>query len=177
VDFGGIVATVAAWIGASWPYIGPLLTALAGYWLAERRADRADRRARRDAKLARMRDALEHLLLSGWAIQTVSVEMISGTASETRAQKDRRLTEMLREADEGINEARARLALEDGGDPLNTQYQKVHVAFYMYQLHVSDRESGDDTAKPTEKRQELEREVTSLDKMAKEAIDKIDKSA
>jgi hypothetical protein len=44
-------------------------------------------------------------------------------------------------------------------------------------LHVGDRESGDDTAKPTEKRQELEREVTALDKIAKDAIDNIEKSA
>lgn len=177
MDVGGIVSTLAAWIGASWPYVGPLLSALGGYWLAERRAERADRRTRRDAKLSRMRAALQRLLLSAWAMQTASVEMISGIAGETKEEKDARLSDMLREASNGINEARAQLALENDGQLFNDQYQRVHVAFYMYLLHRSDRESGDLDAKPTEKRQELEAEVKTLDKMAKEAIDRIEKSA
>jgi hypothetical protein len=177
MDVGGIISTTANWIAASWPYVGPLVAALGGYWLAERHAERADRRARRDAKLARMRASLERLVLSAWAMQTASVEMISGIAGETKQQKETRLNEMLREAATGINEARARLALESGGDQFNSQYQKVHVAFYMFMLHTSDRQSGDDTAKPTEKRQELEAEVKALDRMAKDAIEQMEKSA
>ncbi len=174
---GGIVSTLASWVGASWPYVGPLLSALGGYWLAERRAERADRRSRRDAKLARMRPTIQRLLLSAWAMQTASVEMISGIAGETKEQKEARLNEMLREASAGINEARAQLALESGGQPLNEQYQKIHLAFYMYLMHKSDRESGDDTAKPTEKRQELEAEVKALDKIAQDVIERLEESA
>lgn len=177
MDVGGIVSTLAAWVGASWPYVGPLLTALAGYWLAERRADRADRRVRRDAKLARMRVALKRLLISAWAMQTVSVEMVGGFGGETKEEKDARLNDMLREGSTGINEARAELALETDGAVFNDQYQKVHGAFFMYLLHKSDKGSGDETAKPTAKRQELEAEVKALEQLVQDAVGRIEKSA
>ncbi|HZP96354.1 MAG TPA: hypothetical protein VFC31_08495 [Candidatus Limnocylindria bacterium] len=180
MDIAALISTVTGWIASAWPLIGPALGALAGFWLAayfeERRDTRRDRRLVRDGKLARMRAALQPLLLGSWSMQSVSVGMVFGYGGETDDAKNKRLTAMLQEGSKGVNEARAQLALETDSQQFVDQYQKVFVAFNQYALAFNDAKAGDTTAKPTEKRQALEEAVDTLNEMAKNAIAQIEKS-
>lgn len=179
-DMGALFSALATWIGAAWPSVGPVLGSVGGFWLAswlaERRGNREDRRTLRDAKLMRMRSALKPLLLSSWAMQTASVEMAFGKASETKEQRNQRLTAMLGEALTGVNEARTELALETNAEQFIDQYQKVYVAFNAYVMARNDADEGDTTAKPSEWRKVLEKEVDTLNEEAKAAIALIENS-
>lgn len=62
-------------------------------------APRADRRAQRDAKLARMRAALQPALLAAWGLQTVAVDVRHSPKSSTPEER----RELLADAMKGLN--------------------------------------------------------------------------
>lgn len=98
---------------------------------------RADARAQRDAQLGRVREAFVTVVLAGWGIQTAASElfMTSMTAEQTDA--------MLSEALKGVNEARARILLEEDCRDVFEEFEKIRKALPAMQLAQSDRRAGD----------------------------------
>lgn len=106
---------------------------------------RADRRALRDAKLARMRRAFEPLMLATWGLQTAASEVIHSSAA-SRASSE----EMLREAMRGLNEARVQLKMERDISDVFDAFERLRAAYSNLRLNVYDeqgRAPSDEIAK------------------------------
>lgn len=93
----------------------------------------ANRRAQRDAKLARMRAAFEPVLLAAWGLQTAGVDVRHSPKSSSQEQRQ----ELLAEAMKGLNEARAQLMMEsdvrdvfDEFDAVRTTYSNLVLSTY-----------------------------------------------
>jgi hypothetical protein len=145
VDVGKLLQENQALVGA---VVGFLVSQAVQVWRdrqGEERAiaaeRRADRRAQRDARLARLRRTFEPVLIAAWGIQSASSEYIfsQGDPNVTSA-------EIFNKATAGINEARAQLMLEENVRDVFDELEKVRIAFGTIRIEVGDKTYGGSTS-------------------------------
>jgi hypothetical protein len=103
---------------------------------AEKRAiaaeRRADARARRNAKLDRIRGACETVLAAAWGLQTARLEHVHGFAGESEDEKTARINTIIDESMKGVNQANVRLALEPDMGDVREKFREVYLGYKMY---------------------------------------------
>lgn len=99
---------------------------------------RADRRAQRDAKLARMRKAFEPVLVAAGGLQTAAGQYFFSQSGQPDADSKTILETSLK----GINEARAQIWLEEGFDDVGDELQRAFQAFETIRFEVTGRIVG-----------------------------------
>jgi len=118
------------------PAIAALAGVALGQWMESRRDTTAhartlrqlalaDRRAQRDAKLARMRAAFQPVLLAAWGFQTVGVDVRHSSKSSTAEARQ----ELLSKAMTGTNEARAQLMMESDVRDVFDEFDRLRAAY------------------------------------------------
>lgn len=128
------------------PAIAALAGVALGQWMESRRDTTAhartieqvtvaDRRAQRDAKLARMRAAFQPVLLAAWGMQTAGVDIRHSPKTSTAEARK----ELLDEAMKGTNEARAQLIMERDVRDVFDEFDRVRAAYFNLGLNTYDQ--------------------------------------
>ncbi|MGH2796141.1 MAG: hypothetical protein ACRDM0_00350 [Thermoleophilaceae bacterium] len=180
MDFGEIGAAVADAIAGSWPYFGPIVGALIGFafasWLESRRAARAYRWQRRDAKVLRLREAFLPLILSTWGYQSAANEMTWGFENETDQQKKDRINAMVAESTKGLNEARARLAIEVDAKPFAEKFHELYVAFKDYAYLMAEVAKGNTPQPVLAAKQKVNALADELESMIRQKLAELERA-
>src|SRR5207253_797765 len=138
-DYQGIVGAVVGFAAAQ-------LFQLWRDHLTETRAigreQRADRRAIRDAKLARMRTAFEPVLVVAGGLQTAAAQYLYSATGNPDADAQKILETSLG----GVNEARAQLWLEEGVGDVSAELERAFRAFQTIQFDVGGKVAGRSSA-------------------------------
>lgn len=134
----GVVGIVGAVVG----FVASQLVQIRRDHQAEQRAIstelRADKRAQRDQKLARMRTAFKPVILAAWALQTAGNEFFL-SAGDPRVTAAAILEGLSMDR---INEARADLLLEGDVRDVFDELQRMHTAFAHIRLVIDRHEES-----------------------------------
>lgn len=141
-ELGRLLEQNAGIVGAVVGFVSSQLVQVWREHTAEQRAiareRRADLRAQRDAKLARMRKAFERVLVAVGGLQTAASQYFY---SQT-GQPDRDSQTILETALKGIIEARAQIWLEEGLDDVGDELQRAFQAFETIRFEIGGRIAG-----------------------------------
>jgi len=145
VDVGKLLQENAGVVGIVGAVVGFVASQLVQIWRdhqTEQRAIgrelRADKRAQRDSKLARMRAAFKPVILASWALQDAGNEffMSAGDPQVTSAA----ILSLV--STERINDARADLLLEGDVRDVFDELQRMHTAFTHMPLMMGRHEES-----------------------------------
>lgn len=162
-------ATVAIGLGAG--VAGALVTAVIGAWSLVQRDQRADKRALRDRKLERLRVAFRPVLYTATMWADIVLEQKVVWSGDTVARRDERLSQQLRKAQEGIDDAQLALELEPlVGQGILDRFRSAREAYTAYRIDVGMREQARQlrTGAPVPKLAELDEKEQALRRAVEE---------
>jgi hypothetical protein len=173
-------------VGAVGGFIAAVITAglaLLGSWLTLRQyrnSDRlADERHLRDERGKRLRASIETVLLASLAIAQVLKESQALWSNETIELRNKRHTEILNEAWQGVNHARVSLMVQADGEALvKIVDSEILAPFQRYNNRVAINTQHPDSIPHKELKAEEDNVEKGVDRLKAESqriLDKLDK--